>query len=78
MCVPEACDDRIMVAAILKEKLILLFGVPGRIQKMRVKVCAEQIRERGDARAHECSSVNVGLEPGCLASRLSRTAWRAV
>ena len=64
MCVPEACDVRIVIAAILKEKLILLFGIPGRIQKMRVKVCIQQIRERGDARAHECSG-------------LSRTAWQA-
>ena len=38
---------------------------------MRVKDCIQQIRERGDARAHECSSVNVGFEPGCLASRLA-------
>ena len=35
---------------------------------MRVKDCIQQIRERGDARVHECSSVNVGLELG-LASR---------
>ena len=26
---------------------------------MRVKDCIQQIRERGDARAHECSSVDV-------------------
>ena len=71
MCVPEACDVRIVIAAILKEKLILLFEIPGRIQKMRVKVCVQ----RGDARAHGCSSVNVGLqpfEPDCLASRVTK------
>ena len=56
MCVLEACDVRIMVAAILKEKLILLFGVLGRIQKMRVKVCTQQIRERGECLKAECTS----------------------
>ena len=67
VCVPETCDgnrdcrdegDRRM-------RLILLFGIPTpgarrceRIQRMR-EDCKQQIRERGDARAHECLSMDV-------------------
>ena len=29
MCVPEACNVRIVIAAILKKKLVLMFGIPG-------------------------------------------------
>ena len=28
VCVPEACDVRIVIAAILKKKLVLMFGIP--------------------------------------------------
>ena len=55
MDVPEACDVRIVIAAILEEKLVLMFGIPGRIQRMRVKDCTANSRVWGDARAHECS-----------------------
>ena len=47
-------------------RLILLFGIPTqgarrceRIQRMRVEDCIQQIRECGDARAHEYSSMDV-------------------
>ena len=47
-------------------RLILLLGIPTpgarrceRIQRMRVEDCTQQIRERGDARAHECLSMDV-------------------
>ena len=29
MCVPEACDVRIVIAAILEEKLVLMFVISG-------------------------------------------------
>ena len=29
VCVPDACDVRIVIAAILEEKLVLMFGIPG-------------------------------------------------
>ena len=29
MCVPEACDVRIVIASILEEKLVLMLGIPG-------------------------------------------------
>ena len=29
VCVPEACKVRIVIAAILKKKLVLMFGIPG-------------------------------------------------
>ena len=29
MCVPEACDVRILIAAILEKKLVLMFGIHG-------------------------------------------------
>ena len=50
VCVPEACDVRIVIAAILKKKLILLFGVLGRIQRMRVKDCTANSRAWGRPR----------------------------
>ena len=44
MCVPEACDVRIVIVAILDKKLTLMFGIPGRIQRMRVKDCIANSR----------------------------------
>ena len=29
VCVPEACDVRIVIAAILEKKLVLMFGIHG-------------------------------------------------
>ena len=29
VCVPEACDIRIVIAAILEKKLVLMLGIPG-------------------------------------------------
>ena len=34
VCVPEACDVRIVIAAILKMKLVLMFGIHGWVQMM--------------------------------------------
>ena len=68
MCVPEACDVRIVIAAILKEKSILLFGVPGRIQRMRVKGLYSKFESVGTP-AH----INVQVR----LSGLSRAAWQA-
>ena len=68
VCVPEACDssrDCRDFEGDRRMRLILLFGKPtpgarwcGRIQRMRVDDCIQQIRERGDARAHECLDVD--------------------
>ena len=35
MCVPETCDVRIVIAAILEKKLILLFGILGWTDEFR-------------------------------------------
>ena len=35
VCVPEACDIRIVIAAILKKKLVLLFGITGWTDEFR-------------------------------------------
>ena len=69
VCVPETCNgsrDCRDFEGDRRMRLILLFGIPtpgarrcGRIQRMRVEDCIQQIRERGDARAHECQSMDV-------------------
>ena len=38
-------------------------------RRLEKKTVYSKFESVGDARVHECSSVNVGLEPGCLASR---------
>ena len=70
VCVPETCDgnrDCRDFEGDRRMRLILLFGIPTpgarlceRIQRMRVEDLKQQIRERGDARAHEYLSMDVG------------------
>ena len=50
VCVLEACDVRIVIAAILEENLMRMFGIPVRIQRMRVKDCTANSRAWGRPR----------------------------
>ena len=53
VCVPEACDVRIVIAVILEKKLVLMFGIHGRIQMMNSEDASERLKTE-NSRAWRC------------------------
>ena len=86
VCVPEACDVRIVIVAILEKKLTLMFGILGRIQRMRVKDCTANSRVWGRPRTRMFKVRMTGLSraawqaagDGMFGKPLSQIVWQAV
>ena len=86
MCVPETCDVRIVIVAILKKKLTLMFGILGRIQRKRVKDCTANWRVWGRPRTRMFKVRMTGLSraawqaagDGMFGKPLSQIVWQAV